>query len=152
MVMVSKEILIQYADLQEEIKYLRKKIDSLQNEQAKMDDKKQHSSVVGSSKDFPYTKRNIKTEGYVQLTESSAWSLRATINSEIRKLEERYERLLQTTNDLLDFIDSIDDSRMRMIITYRVVENYSWQQVADAMGGGNTEDCVKKAFYRFMDN
>lgn len=149
--MVSKEILVQYADLQEEIKYLRKKIDSLQNEQAKMESKKQHSSVVGSSKDFPYTKHNIKTEGYVQLTEISAGNLRAAINSEIRKLEDRYEKLLQATNDLLDFIDSIEDSRMRMIVTYRIVENYSWSQVADAMGGENTEDCVRMAFKRFIE-
>lgn len=150
--MVSKEILVQYADLQEEIKYLRKKIDSLQNEQAKMENKKKSSSVIGSSKDFPYTNHNIKTEGYVELTDVSARYLESTINSEIRKLEERCERLLHTTNELLDFIDSIEDSRIRMIITYRIVENYSWGQVADAMGGGNTEDCVKKAFYRFMDN
>lgn len=150
--MVSKEILVQYADLQQEIKYLRKKIDSLQNERAKMEDKKQHSSVTGSSEDFPYTKHNIQTEGYVGLTDISARHLNSTINSKIKKLEERYGRLLDVTNELLDFIDSIDDSRMRMIITYRIVENYSWGQVADAMGGGNTEDCVKKAFYRFMNN
>lgn len=148
--MVSKEILVQYADLQEEIKYLRKKIDSLQNEQAKMEDKKKRSSVVGSSKDFPYTAHNIKTEGYIGLTDVSASYLNATINSEIRKLEDRYERLLHTTNDLLDFIDSIDDSRIRMIITYRVVESYSWGEVADALGGGNTEDSARKAFDRFM--
>lgn len=150
--MVSKKILVQYADLQQEIKYLRKKIDSLQNEQAKMENKKQHSFVTGSSKDFPYTKHSIHTEGYVELTDISSRHLNSIINSEIRKLEERYERLLNATNELLDFIDSIEDSRIRMIITYRIVENYSWGQVADAMGGANTEDCVKKAFYRFVDN
>lgn len=149
--MVSKEILVQYADLQEEIKYLRKKIDSLQNEQAKMENKKERSSVVGSSKDFPYTPHNIKTEGYIGLTDVSARYLNSTINSEIRKLEERYERLLHTTNDLLDFIDSIDDSHIRMIITYRIVENYSWKEVADAMSGGNTEDGVRMTFNRFME-
>ena len=76
--------------------------------------------------------------------------LNSKINAEIRKLESRYENLLHVTNDVLDFIESIDDSHMRMIITYRIIENYSWGQVADAMGGGNTEDGVKKAFYRFM--
>jgi len=149
--MVSKEILMQYSDLQKEIKYLRKKIDCLQNEQAEMEDRKKYSSVKASTKDFPYTEHNVKTDGYVGLTKISANHLRFTINNEIKQLESRYEKLIYVTNDVMDFIESIEDSRMRMIVTYRFIENYSWGQVADAMGGGNTEDCIKKAFYRFME-
>lgn len=145
--MVSKEILIQYTDLQQEIKYLSKKIDSLKNERIKHEAKKKHDMVRASSKEFPYVEHSVHIEG---LTSTSEMFLNSKINSEIRKLESRYENLLHVTNDVLDFIESIDDSHMRMIITYRIIENYSWGQVADAMGGGNTEDGVKKAFYRFM--
>lgn len=149
--MISKEILVQYSDLQQEIKYLRKKIDSLQNEQANMEKNKKHSTVKASTKEFPYTEHNVKTSGYVGLTTISERHLSSVINNEIKKLELRYEKLLQVTNDTMDFIESIEDSRMRMIVTYRFIENYSWNQVADAIGGGNTEDSVKKAFYRFME-
>lgn len=149
--MITKEILSQYSDLQEEIKYLRKKIDSLQNEQAQMESKKKHSSVQASMKDFPYTRHNVHTDGYVGLTNIGANYLKSTIDTEIKKLELRYEKLLQTTNDVLDFIESVEDSHMRLIITYRIIENYSWGQVADAMGGGNTEGSVKMAFQRFME-
>ncbi len=149
--MVSKEILIQYSDLQEEIKYLRKKIDSLQNEQASMEKCKKHSMVQSSTKDFPYTQHNVHTEGYIGLTNKSARCLNSAIDTEIQKLESRYEKLLEVTNDVMDFIESIEDSRMRMIVTYRFIENYSWGKVADAIGGGNTEDCVRKAFNRFME-
>ncbi len=149
--MVSKEILIQYSDLQEEIKYLRKKIDSLQNEQASMEKCKKHSTVQSSTKDFPYTQHNVHTEGYIGLTNKSVRCLSSAIDTEIRKLESRYEKLLEITNDAMDFIESIEDSRMRMIVTYRFIENYSWGKVADAIGGGNTEDCVRKAFNRFME-
>lgn len=31
------------------------------------------------------------------------------------------------------------------------IENLSWRKVADYIGGGNTEDSIKKAFYRFID-
>lgn len=150
--MVNKEILIQYSDLQEEIKYLRKKIDSLQNEQAEIEKKKKHSLTQSSMKEFPYTQHNVHTEGYIGLTDVSARFLTSAIRTEILKLESRYEKLLDVTNDVLDFIESVDDSHMRLIITYRIIENYSWGQVADAIGGGNTEDSVKKAFYRFMGN
>ena len=148
---ISKEVLVQYADLQQEIKYLREKIDSLQNEQAKLEDNKKHSSVKGSMEDFPYTSHNVNVDGYVGLTTVSARYLESVINNEIRKLESRYENLLQVTNDTLDFIESVNDSHIRMIITYRIIESYSWRQVADAMGGGNTEDSVRKAFERFME-
>lgn len=145
--MVSKEILIQYTDLQQEIKYLSKKIDELKNERIKHEAKKKHDMVRASSKEYPYVEHNVHIEG---MTTTSEMFLNSKINAEIRKLESRYENLLHVTNDVLDFIESIDDSHMRMIITYRIIENYSWGQVADAMGGGNTEDSVKKAFYRFM--
>lgn len=145
--MVSKEILIQYTDLQQEIKYLSKKIDELKNKRIKREARKKHDMVRASSKEYPYVKHNVHIEGLVSTSEMF---LNSKINTEIRKLESRYENLLQVTNDVLDFIESIDDSHMRMIITYRIIENYSWGQVADAMGGGNTEDSVKKAFYRLM--
>lgn len=145
--MVSKEILIQYSDLQQEIKYLSKRIDKLKNERIKYEAKKKHDMVRASSHEYPYVEHSVHIEGMTNINEMM---LNSTINQEIRKLELRYENLLQTTNDVLDFIESVEDSHMRLIITYRIIENYSWGQVADAMGGGNTEDSVKKAFYRFM--
>lgn len=145
--MVSKEILIQYTDLQQEIKYLSKKIDDLKNERIKHEAKKKHDMVRASSHEFPYVEHSVHIEG---LTSTSEMFLNSTINTEIRKLESRYENLLHVTNDVLDFIESIDDSHMRMIITYRIIENYSWEKVAEAMGGGNTENSVKQAFCRFI--
>lgn len=149
--MVSKEILAQYTDLQQEIKYIEQKLDILQNRQAEIEKNKRHSSVKASTKEFPFTEHNVKTDGYVGLTTVSARSLSGAINKEIRSLESRYEKLLEVTNDVVDFIESIEDSHMRMIITYRIIENYSWGQVADVMGGGNTEDGVRKAFVRFIE-
>ena len=145
--MVNKEILIQYSDLQQEIKYLSKRIDKLKNERIKYEAKKKHDIVRASSHEYPYVEHSVHIEGMTNINEMM---LNSTINQEIQKLELRYENLLQATNDVLDFIESVSDSHMRLIITYRIIENYSWGQVADAMGGGNTEDSVKKAFYRFM--
>lgn len=145
--MVRKEILIQYSDLQQEIKYLSKRIDKLKNERIKYEAKKKHDMVRASTHEFPYVEHSVHIDGMTNINETM---LNSTISKEIRKLELRYENLLQTTNDVLDFIESVEDSHMRLIITYRIIENYSWGQVADAMGGGNTEDSVKKAFYRFM--
>lgn len=146
--MVDKEILIQYSDLQQEIKYLSKRIDKLKNEKVKYEAKKKHDLVRASSRKFPYVEQSIHIEG---IAEKNELMLNSLINKEIKSLEERYENLLEATNGVLDFIESINDSHMRLIITYRFIENYSWCQVADAIGGGNTEDSVRKAFNRFIE-
>ena len=145
--MVSKNILIQYSDLQKEIKYLSRKIDSLKNEQVKFEARKKRDMVRASSKQFPFIEHNVHIEGIADINEIK---LNSILNEEIRKLESRYESLVKVTNDVLDFIDSVDDSRMRLIISYRIIEGYSWNEVADAIGGGNTEDSVRMAFNRFM--
>lgn len=145
--MVSKNILIQYSDLQKEIKYLSRKIDSLKNEQVKFEARKKRDMVRASSKQFPFIEHNVHIEGLADINEIK---LNSILNEEIRKLESRYESLVKVTNDVLDFIDSVDDSRMRLIISYRIIEGYSWNEVADAIGGGNTEDSVRMAFNRFM--
>ena len=58
--------------------------------------------------------------------------------------------MLQKTNDVEEFIASIEDSRVRRIINLRFVEGLSWNQVADKIGGGNTDDSVRKVYERFM--
>lgn len=48
------------------------------------------------------------------------------------------------------YIGSIPDSLLRQILTLRFVDGLSWTAVAHKIGGGNTEESVKKAFYRFF--
>ncbi len=51
---------------------------------------------------------------------------------------------------VLAYINSIPDGLMRQILTFRFVTGLSWTAVANKIGGGNTEESVKKAFYRFF--
>lgn len=53
---------------------------------------------------------------------------------------------------IIEYIESIDDSLMRQIIFYRNVSCMTWWEVADAIGGNNTENSVKKAYSRFFMN
>lgn len=58
--------------------------------------------------------------------------------------------LLEKTNEVEEFIASVDDSRMRRIINLRFLENKTWIQIAHIIGG-NTESSVKMAFQRFIE-
>jgi len=53
-------------------------------------------------------------------------------------------------NRLNRYIQTVDDSQMRMILSLRYINGYSWRQIAFSIGGGNTEDGVKKMAYRFL--
>lgn len=48
------------------------------------------------------------------------------------------------------YIGSVPDSLLRQILAFRFVGGLSWTAVANKIGGGNTEESVKKAFYRFF--
>lgn len=50
------------------------------------------------------------------------------------------------------YIATVPDSLTRMIMTYRFVNGLPWAQVAYSIGGGNTEDSVKKRVYRYLDS
>lgn len=48
------------------------------------------------------------------------------------------------------FIACAPDSLTRQILALRFVNGLSWRQVAFSVGGGNTEDSVKKTAYRYL--
>lgn len=53
-------------------------------------------------------------------------------------------------NRLNRYIETVEDSQMRMILALRYINGLSWRQIAFSIGGGNTEDGVRKAHDRFL--
>lgn len=143
--MVSKEILIQYSDLQEEVKEVREKIAQTERQIEKIEEE---GNVVDTVSGGDGGIQHFKIEGFPYPEYSRKKSLLYARKSILSNLE--FE-LLETLNQVEEFITSIEDSRMRRIVTLRFVDNLSWGRVADRIGGGNTEDSVKKSFYRFME-
>lgn len=52
--------------------------------------------------------------------------------------------------EIFEYICSINDSQMRRIMRLRHIELKSWLQVANAIGGNNTADSVRKMHDRFL--
>ena len=59
--------------------------------------------------------------------------------------------MLELTNGVEEYINSIEDSHIRRIVRYRVIDNMTFRKIAIWMGGNNTEDGIKKAYYRFIN-
>lgn len=69
----------------------------------------------------------------------------AELKKHIAKLE---EECWQELKKLERFIGQIEDDRTRTIFRLRFIRCMSWIQVADTIGGRNTEEGVKKFCYR----
>ena len=143
--MVSKEILTQYSDLQEEVKEVRERISQTEKQIVKIEEE---GNVIDTVSGGNGGIQHFKIEGFPYPEYSRKKSLLYARKTILANLE--FE-LLETLNQVEEFITSIEDSRMRRIVTLRFVDNLSWGKVADRIGGGNTEDSIKKSFYRFME-
>lgn len=67
--------------------------------------------------------------------------------AEIRKNIRLYS---QTKERLLRYINGVPFVRIKMIMILRFIEQKSWQEVAEEIGGKETEYSVKKAVYRYL--
>lgn len=142
---VTKEVLSQYTDLREEIKEVRAKIDRLERTIQKIETE---GNVIDSVSGGEGGTQHFKIKGFPYPEYSRKKTLLYARKATLQLLE---DDLLQKTNEVEEFISSIDDSRMRRIINLRFLENCSWNKVADYIGGGNTEGSIKMAFQRFME-
>lgn len=73
---------------------------------------------------------------------------------EIVELEKRIDRQKEEIEKLevqvIPFIDGIEIDQTRLIFRLRFLHAMSWAEVADAIGGKNTEDGVKRICYRYL--
>jgi len=74
---------------------------------------------------------------------------RIRLNDEYKQLAQHQIELCEQRAAVQRFLRSITDPHIKRIITYRCIDQLSWSEVATKMGGGNTEDGVKQAFWRF---
>lgn len=158
--MISKEILIQYTDLQQECKEVREKIERLESEIPRIEKRikviEDGELVKDKVRGGEGGVQNFNIEGVptveYERKRTSLLSKKLLLNNRKTALEILEFELLQKTNEVEEFIASIGDSRMRRIINLRFIEKLSWNKVADHIGGGNTEDGVRMMFNRFMGN
>lgn len=51
-----------------------------------------------------------------------------------------------------EFFETISNIQLRMMFRFRYLHGMTWKEVADKLGGRNTEDGVKSAVYRFLND
>ena len=123
---MERNILVEYADMLEEIKDLRRRI---QEDQKKIDQLSQTivSDSVTCGKKGKKPLRTIKIKGFPNME----------INRRIGLLKKRKAKLMLLESDLLEkqiqveeYIDGIDKSELRMMFRLYYLDNLTWYQVA----------------------
>lgn len=127
-----------------QLKYLKTEIEVIKKQIEELDYTTVTDSVKGSSAYFPYVARNFKIEGLDE--EGYNYKFKRLRNKLNRKIDELMD-LVEGTNE---FIDSIEDSLTRQIISLRYINGLTWEQVAESIGGNNTADSVRKVAERFL--
>lgn len=144
---MDKNILAQYADIQQELKELRGRIKQKKRRISEMEKKGYtvKDAVKGTRPDG--TIGSIAVEGFPDPDYQRQKSL---LQASILREQRMEEKLLELTNQVEQYIFSIEDSRMRRIMMYRYLDDLNWIQVARWMGKKYTPDSCRMLHDRFL--
>ncbi len=68
-----------------------------------------------------------------------------------REIEKILRAYTETRTRLEAYIRNVPNARIKLILTLRFLDQKPWQEVADTIGGRETEYSVKQACYRYVD-
>lgn len=154
---ISRDTLLHYCDLIDYIADTNRQIEKTADDIERIDKKlkaiengeKVTDKVYGGEGGWQgFIIEGIPVPEYDKL-KTALLTKRIRLNDEYKQLAQHQIELCEQRAGVQKFLRSITDPHIKRIITYRCIEQCSWSEVASKMGGGNTEDGVKQAFWRF---
>ena len=151
---VTKDILIQYCELREEIKDLRERIDKDELRLQKIEEEGVVSdTVTGTRADG--TIGSIKITGF-PIPENS--TVKAMLKKRIAKLQIMEDELHEAMSAVDDFINAIPKSDLRQMFRFYYIDDMTWRRVAANMNKrfpnrriSYTEESCRKRHDRFLE-
>ena len=151
---MDKNVLIQYVEMKEEIKDLRRRIHENERELAKLENMIVTDSVTRG-------KRGKKPLGTVKITgrPTAAIALKQSLlKKRNKKLEVLETELLELTNQAEEYIETIPKSELRIMFRLYYIDDLTWYQVALKMNQKfpkrrikYTEDNCRMRHNRFLE-
>ena len=152
---MDKNILIEYADMKEEIKDLRKRIEQNKKELSRL-----NGQIVMDS--VSCGKKGKKPLGTVKIAGRPVTAIsrkESLLNKRIRRLEELEEELLELTIQVDEYIETIEKSELRIIFRLYFLDDLSYPKVADQMNQRfpkrrtkYTDENIRKKIQRYFEN
>lgn len=153
---MTRDKLIQYYDLRREIEFVQARIAGLKESIPKIEKRLEEIEAGEVVRDKVRGglggMQNFRIEG-VPTKEYHRKKMELTTKKML--LESRIDNLsvlelngLQQAEEVEEFISSISDPLVRQIVVLRVVDGRSWRDIAQIVGGDNSEDSVRMMFNR----
>lgn len=156
---MTKESLGQYSSLVKEYGEVREKIERNRRRIEQIGKKIESIECEGVVKDKVYGGeggvQGFVIEGYASGDYSHQKSSLLQQELQLLKnqaiLEDLSMRIAEERNEIEEFIAHVDDSHIRRILNFRLVQGLQWDDIAARIGGGNTAISVRVAYHRFVD-
>lgn len=149
---MDKNILIQYCDMKEEIKDLRRRIRELEKQ---IDRIKEEGAVKDTVSGGMGGTQHVVVEGFPVPEYNRKMML---LKARKAALVEKETELLELTNQVEEYIASIEKSELRIMFRLYYIDNLTWYQVAMRMNQmfpkrriKYTEDNCRMRHNRFLE-
>lgn len=151
---LDRTVLIEYADMKEEIKDLRRRIGKTEQEIRRL-----HSTIVSDSvtcgKKGKKPLRTVKIQGVPNM---SIEMKKRSLERQKKLLEIAESKLLEQQNLAEEYIENIEKSELRIMFRLYYMDNMTWVQVAHQMNAlfakrriKYTEDSCRMRHNRFLE-
>lgn len=152
---MDKKILIEYADMKEEIKDLRQRIDGANKELDRLNKMVVTDSVTCGKKG----KKPLRTVKIQGRPESAIERKQIALNMNVAKMEALEAELMEKQTEAEQYIEQIGKSELRIMFRLYFIDDLSYPKVADRMNLTfpkrrikYTDENVKKRIQRFFQN
>lgn len=152
---MDKNILIEYADMKEEIKDLRRRIEKNQRELDKLNNMIVSDSVTCGKKG----RKPIRTVKIQGRPSSAIKKKQNALEKNIKQLEDLELELLELTSQAEEYIQSIEKNELRIMFRLYFIDDLSYPKVAMQMNQTfpkrkvkYTDENVKKRIQRYFQN
>ncbi|MCC8163428.1 MAG: hypothetical protein LIO86_09785 [Lachnospiraceae bacterium] len=149
---MDKTVLIEYADVQEEVKDLRRRIRKLEDEIVKLENSVVSDTVSCGKKG----KKPIKTVRITGTPDAAITRKRTSLRARRAILREKEAELLEQQTQAEGFINGIEKSELRTMLKLRYMDGLMWHQVAYQMSlmyprKNYTADSCRMVHNRFFE-
>lgn len=152
---MDKKVLLEYADVQQEVKDLRRRIEKDEQELARLKKTLVADTVTCGKKG----RKPIKTVKIQGMPSTLVWHKQRALEKYKKKLETKEIEFWEMLNDVENCIESVEKSEMRMIFRLFYLDDLNYIQVAERMNEmhpnkrrGYTDESIRKKIQRFFEN
>jgi DNA-directed RNA polymerase specialized sigma subunit len=121
MIIMTKEELSKLRSIQKEIELIKKELNTISVEYVT-------DRVTGSMTEHPYIFTSFKISGY----DSGGYS--SKVKRLERKLKCKLDELMDERARIEEYIESIDNATVRMILRLRYINGLGWNQIGNELG------------------